>query len=427
MNVLLIHNNFPGQFLHVARALAQDSNVKVAAVGSETSRPVNGVRLLKYRLSNVDVSATHPFARRFDLECHRAEQVIYLLSTLSSSGFVPDVILAHPGWGEALPLRTIFPRARILLYCEFFYGSEGRDVGFDKEFPEIGIDGHVSLHLKNAATLLSLTVSDAGLSPTHWQKSTFPQEYQSKISVIHEGVDTDIAKPARDAVFRLRSGREFRRADEVVTFVARNIEPLRGIHIFMRALPRIMAKRSKAQIVIIGREQTYYGASAPPGKTWKSVFLDEVGDQIDIDRLHFTGLLPYDEYLAALQVSSAHVYLTYPFVLSWSLVEAMSCSCLVIGSDTTPLREVIDGTNGLLVPFFEPDHLAEKVIEVLTRPAQFRRMREEARRTVVNHFDLQRICLPKMLEMMHGTAGRPLSRRIHRVRRGKRANVRVNF
>lgn len=181
MNILFVHNNFPAQFRHIARALAQHPHVRVAAIGSATARSINGVDPIRYSQIDGDVSTTHPFARRFDLECRRAEQVLYALSALSSSGFVPDVIVAHPGWGETLPLKPIFPRARILLYCEFYYGMEGRDVGFDPEFPDASADSQVALHLKNAATLLALIDSDAGVSPTPWQRSTFPQEFQSRI------------------------------------------------------------------------------------------------------------------------------------------------------------------------------------------------------------------------------------------------------
>jgi glycosyltransferase involved in cell wall biosynthesis len=397
MNVLFVHNNFPGQYQHIARALARDPQVRMVAIGSSASQEMNGVKLLRYSLRDVDVSATHPFARRFDMECHRAEQVLYALSSLASSGFVPDLIMAHPGWGETLPLRTIFPDARILLYCEFFYGMHGRDVGFDPEFPETGADGHVALHLKNASTLLALADCDFGISPTEWQRSTFPQEYQHKIKMIHEGIDVDIAKPAPDAVFRLYSGRELRRSDEVVTFVARNLEPVRGYHTFMRALPRIMAERPRAQVLVIGGDGVSYGALPPPGTTWKSVFFDEVTDQIDQERIHFSGRLPYADYIRALQVSSAHVYLTYPFVLSWSLLEALSAGCLVIASDTAPVREVVDTENGLLVPFFDIEQLAERVIEALTYPRRFRSIRAQARRTILDRYDLARICLPKMM------------------------------
>ncbi len=400
MNILFVHNNFPGQFRHIAQALADDPNVTVVGVGSASARPVPGVRLLKYGMNSVDVAATHPFARRFDLECHRAEQVQYVLTSLVSSGFAPDVIVAHPGWGETLPLRTIFPRARIVLYCEFFYGTEGRDVGFDPEFPQVGADGDVALHLKNAATLLALSECDVGLSPTLWQRSTYPEIYQPRIRVIHEGVDTEAVKPEADAVLRLRSGRTLRRENEVVTFVARTLEPLRGFHIFMRALPKILSERPRAQILVIGEDRTYYGASPPAGKTWKSIFLKEVSDRIDANRVHFTGRLAYRDYLKALQISSAHVYLTYPFVLSWSCIEALSCGCMVIGSDTTPVSEVINGDNGVLVPFFDHEQLANRAIEALAQPRRFQSMRAAARRTAVEQFDLQTISLPQTMALL---------------------------
>jgi glycosyltransferase involved in cell wall biosynthesis len=397
MNFLFVHNNFPAQYQHIVRALAGNPKVRIAAIGSSTSREMDGVRHLKYSLNNVDVSASHPFARRFDMECHRGEQVLYALSSLASSGFVPDIIMAHPGWGETLPLRIIFPNARILLYCEFFYGMQGRDVGFDPEFPQTGADGNVALHLKNASSLLALTDCDFGISPTNWQRSTYPKEYQDKITVIHEGIDVDFVKPDPDAVLRLPSGREFRRSDEVVTFVARNLEPLRGYHQFMRALSRIMAARPQAQIIVIGGDGTSYGALPPQEKTWRSLFFDEIAEHIDRDRIHFVGRLPYSDYLSALQISSAHVYLTYPFVLSWSLLEALSAGCLVIGSDTAPVREVLNNQNGLLVPFFDNEQLSERVIEALAFPYRFGSLRTQARQTILDQYDRTRICLPKVM------------------------------
>ncbi len=314
MKILFVHNNFPGQYRHLAGALARDKNNELFAVGSSTARPFEGVRLLKYYMRNVDVSGSHLFARRFELESNRAEHVLYALSSLAETGFRPEVILAHPGWGETLPLRAVFPAAQIMLYCEFFYGKEGRDVGFDPEFPAIGADGEIALRLKNAATLLALTESEIGVSPTAWQRSTFPAEYRRKIQTIHDGIDVDQIKPNPEAVFRLPSGRRLRRSDEVVTFVARNLEPLRGYHVFMRALPRILAKRPRAQIVVIGGDGVSYGASPPPGQTWKQRFLDEISERADTKRIYFTGRLPHAEYLRALQISSAHVDLTYPFV-----------------------------------------------------------------------------------------------------------------
>lgn len=402
MNILFIHNNFPGQFKHLARHLAQLPDIRVAAIGASYARQVKGVELVKYALTDVDVSISHPFARRFDLECHRAEQVLYALSTLAASGFVPDVVVAHPGWGEALPIRTIFPRARLLVYCEFFYGNTDRDVGFDAEFAALGMDGNVALQLKNASTVLALSECDGGLAPTPWQRETFPKAFQDRISVLHDGIDTSLAKPAPHVEFELASGRRLTAADEVVTFAARNLEPLRGYHIFMRTLPRILRERPKAEIVIIGGNGTSYGALPPAGKTWQSVFLDEVASGIDARRVHFTGHLPYQNYLKALQISSAHVYLTYPFVLSWSLLEAMSAGCLVIGSDTAPVRDVLSDANGLLVPFFDTERLAKAVTGALAQPQRYRKIRAAARQTILDRYDLARHCLPALTEFVLG-------------------------
>src|ERR1700754_2438678 len=179
MKVLFVHNNFPAQYRNLAAALAREPGFELVAIGTSTAQSMPSVELIKYALPEADVSRTHPFARRFDVECRRAEQVLYSLSSLAASGFSPDVILAHPGWGEALPLRTVFPRARLLVYCEFFYG-QGRDFDFDPEFPSAGLDGLIGLQLKNAATLLALADCDIGISPTDWQRSTFPSHYQEK-------------------------------------------------------------------------------------------------------------------------------------------------------------------------------------------------------------------------------------------------------
>lgn len=410
MNVLFVHNNFPGQFRHLVRHLARQPGVRVAGIGARSARPMRDVRLVKYALPAVDLAGAHPFARRFELECHRAEQVIYALTTLASSGFHPDVVVVHPGWGEAMPIRAIFPRARIIVYCEFFYGHDGRDVGFDPEFPTIGADGAVALHAKNAATLLALAEADAGLSPTQWQRSTFPARLRDDITVLHEGVDTTLVRPDPAAALTLPSGRVLTARDEVVTFVARNLEPLRGYHVFMRALPRIMARRPDAQIVVIGAGGTSYGAPPPVGQTWQAIFRDEVAGRVAPERLHFLGHVAYPDYLRALQVSSAHVYLTYPFVLSWSLVEAMSAGCLVIGSDTAPVREVVNAGNGVLVPFFDVERLADVAIDALARPEHFRPRRAAARTMAVRDFDLQRTCLPALTAFVRGEPAQLLRR-----------------
>jgi glycosyltransferase involved in cell wall biosynthesis len=423
MKILFVHNNFPAQYRNLAAALAKESGFELAAIGASNAQPMPSVKLIKYALPDADVSGTHPFARRFDLECRRAEQVLYSLSTLATSGFTPDVILAHPGWGETLPLRTMFPKARQLVYCEFFYGAEGRDIGFDPEFPISGLDGHIGLQLKNATTLLALADCDVGISPTNWQQSTFPRHYQSKIEVIHEGIDTSRVRPDPQACLTLPNGRQVGRSDEIVTFVVRNLEPLRGYHIFMRALPQILRRRPNAQIVIIGRDGLSYGLPPPPGSNWKSIFLQEVSDRIDMSRVHFMGGVPYSTFIAALQVSSAHVYLTYPFVLSWSALEAMSAGCLVIGSDTPPVREVISsGDNGLLVPFFAIDEVAARVVEALQEPDRFHAIREAARQFVIENFDAERVCVPQMRQLLDIEAFPPSAAARRNVWKGRSAS-----
>ncbi len=398
--ILFVHNNFPAQYLHIAQALGKEPGVQLAAIGTETARPMPHVKLKRYSVANSDVSGTHPFARRFDLECRRAEEVLYAASSLSASGFVPDIVLAHPGWGETLPLRSIFPKARFIAYCEFFYRAEGQDTGFDVEFPQIGIDGTVGLQLKNAATLLALTDCDDAVSPTKWQRSTYPVEFQSKIKIFHEGIYVEKAKPADHASLRLSSGRRLTKADEVVTFVSRHFEPVRGFHVFMRALPRILAARPNAQILFIGGDGKPYGALPPQGKTWQELFLHEIAGRVDKSRLHFAGHLTYPDFLSALQISSAHIYFTYPFVLSWSLLEAMSTGCLVIASATPPVEEVVNADNGILVPFFDIDQLAERVIEALAHPRRFKSTRANARATIVRDFNLRKVCLPKFLDFL---------------------------
>ena len=224
--------------------------------------------------------------------------------------------------------------------------------------------------------------------------------------MLHEGIDTAAVKPVPNASFRLPSGRLLTAKDEVVTFAARNLEPLRGYHIFMRALPRLMAERSNAEIVIIGGYGTSHGAPPPRGTSWKSIFLDEVAARIDIRRVHFCGHLPYRDYLRALQISSAHIYFTYPFTLSWSLLEAMSTGCLVVGSDTAPLRDVINQHNGILVPFFDIEKLADCIIDALAHPDRFQHLRSAARRTIVQQYDLAQKCLPALAEFVR--RGKPL-------------------
>lgn len=393
MNFLFVHNNFPAQFRNLAEELGKDSAHRMVAIGANTSQPIKNVALHRYDLPAFDLSSTHPFARRFDAECRRAEQVLFAASALTTSGFSPDYVLAHCGWGEAIPLRAVFPKAKIIVYCEFFYRAEGQDVHFDRESAKLGADGIASLQCKNASTLIALTEGDLGVAPTFWQRSTFPKEFQAKIQVVHEGVDLETLRPNSVARFPLPGGRVLSRADEVVTFASRNLEPMRGYHVFLRAAPEILRARPQAQIVIVGGEGSSYSPTPPKGTNWKTFYLDENLAKLDLSRVHFVNRLPYQTYVKLLQVSSVHVYLTYPFVLSWSLLEAMATGCEIVASDTAPVREVIDdGENGVLFPFHDSAALAEAAVEVLSNRRRFPLHGQAARETIARRYD-KRACV----------------------------------
>jgi glycosyltransferase involved in cell wall biosynthesis len=408
MNVLFVHNSFPAQFVRLARALVDTPGHKVAAIGSETARSMPGVEVLRYRTPEGKLGTTHRFARRFDYECRRAEQVLFAASALRSSGFEPDVVAAHCGWGESIALRSIFPKARFVVYCEYYYRGEGQDVNFDDQYGRFGADGLAGVHCNNASTLLALSDCDAGISPTFWQRSTFPIEFQEKIRVVHEGIDTQAARPDPRARFQLPGGRWLTRRNEVVTFATRSLEPLRGFTTLTRALPKIMRERPDADIVVVGADRASYGPAAPGGEGWKTHCLREVLTQLDLSRVHFLDFLPYDRFLSLLQVSSAHIYLTYPFVLSWSLTEAMSVGCKIVGSDTAPVREAVKhGESGLLAPFNDENAVADSVISLLAEPERWAHLGRAARSAILERFDY-RECVPKALSVLGVPFGREL-------------------
>jgi glycosyltransferase involved in cell wall biosynthesis len=399
IDVLFVHNNFPAQFRNLARTFSASPDIRVRAIGAGPAPGLEGVDLQRYDLTARGPQTVHAFARRFERESRRAEQVIYAANSLRLSGFEPKLIYVHPGWGEALPLRSLFPDATICCYAEFYYWPFGADVGFDKEFPSLGVDGEVRVSLWNAATLLALVDADFAIAPTIWQRSVFPKELRPKIHVLHDGFDLGALqgrppKPIRMGELDLAPG------DEIVTFVARNLEPYRGFHVFMRALPRLLAARPKARICIVGGDQVSYG-SAPVGHpNWRTALVEEMRASLDLSRVHFLGTLPYERYLDLLRLSSAHVYLTYPFVLSWSMLEAMALGCLIIGSDTPPVGEVVsDGVNGRLVPFFEPDRLADTIAETLGDPSKFAPLRAEAARSAAS-YDFASAIWPKHVALL---------------------------
>ena len=397
MKILFIHQNFPAQFIHLAPALAKRGHEVHVLTISQRPLPT-GVTAHSYTIKRISSTVIHPWLLDLETKVIRGEAVFEAASELKKCGFYPDVIVAHPGWGESLFVKEVWPDARLGLYCEFFYVADKGDVGFDPEFRLVDDDNPGRLKMKNANQLLHLLNADQGLSPTYYQRSVFPQQFHHKIDVIHDGIDTQLVRP-NPAIEMTLNGNKLTRQDEIITFVNRNLEPMRGYHIFMRALPKILRERPQARVIIVGGDEVSYGTPPPAGKNWKAIFLDEVRGQLDMNRVHFVGKLGYPDFIQLLQLSSLHIYLTYPFVLSWSLLEAMSAGCTILGSDTPPVREAIaHNETGRLFDFFDIDALATQTIDLLQNPAERVRLGKAAREHIIRHYDLAATCLPQQIQ-----------------------------
>lgn len=407
MNVLLIHQNFPGQFKFLAPALVEHGHTVVAMTMQKTEAAEwQGVKLVPYSASRGTTPNVHPWVSDFETKTIRGEACFRAALQMKAQGFTPNVIIAHHGWGESLFLKEVWPEARLGIYCEFYYHPHGADVGFDPEFPPKDMGDVCRLRLKNLNNLLHFDVADAGISPTHWQASTFPAPFRDRITVVHDGIDTKAVAPNPNVSLTLNDNLTLTRQDEVITFVNRNLEPYRGYHVFMRALPEILKRRPKARILIVGGDDVSYGARPENGQKWKDIFVAEVRSQIpdaDWARVHFLGNIPYQYFIPLLQLSTVHVYLTYPFVLSWSLLEAMSVGCAIVASDTQPLHEAIrHDETGRLVNFFDVQELANTVCDLLDDPLARQRLGQNARTFAQSNYDLKSVCLPRQLAWVEG-------------------------
>ena len=451
MNLLFVHQNFPGQYLHLARHLAAQPGNRVVAISQRQDGDLPNVTIRRYRPQRKTTPNVHHYLTSLEAGVLNAQAVARVALDLKKSGFIPDVMLGHNGWGEIWYLKEVFPQAPLIGYFEFFYQRHGADVGFDPAEP-VRFDAGPRIRTRNAGNLLGLQAADWGQCPAQWQRSTYPTIYHPKLHLVHEGIDTDLVRPNPNATLRIpmiattargegshqekgnnktdtltrpedipasvtgRKGRhepsdplplEFKAGDEVLTYVARNLEPYRGFPSFMRSLPKILQTRPNAQVLIVGGDEVSYGTPLPQGENWKKKMLKELGDSLDTNRIHFLGKVPYPTFIQILQISRVHLYLTVPFVLSWSMLEAMAAECLIVGSRTAPVEEVIEeGENGLLVDFFNPEEIAEQVIETLSNPDAFISLRRNARQSIIERYDLKRICLPKQLKLIENVRGK---------------------
>ena len=389
MRYLFVHQNFPGQYLHLIRHLSADPANEIMFISEPNKNAMAGVRRVLYSTPTPDQEKVHLVARDFDLACYRAELVGNMAANLKRLGFTPDIVIGHHGWGELLNILDVWPDVPVLGYFEFFYDSAGQDVDFDPEFP-MQKDRFPKIRAMNAVNLMALAMNQHGQTPTDWQHTRYPTWARPCIRVIREGAQLDLCKPnpaVRKKPFAIG---DFQVAphEKLVTYVARNLEPYRGCHVMMRALPDLLAARPDVKVIMIGGDGVSYGAKLQGG-TWREYFLKEIQGRYDESRVLMPGQIQYDVYLKMLQRSDAHVYLTYPFVASWSLREALACGCAIVAGDVESVAEFIeDGKTGLLVPCLDFRNLAQTVLNVLEDDKLNKRLRTGARRYAEKHLDM---------------------------------------
>jgi len=412
IRVLFIHQNLPGQFRRLIQYLQSQPGYELTGIGEEAAvrREKAGPRFraLAYPAPEGAGEKTHHYLKHFEACIRRGQAVTRLCVELRTQGYYPDVVVCHPGWGEGLFIKDVFPRARLVMFCEFWWAADGLDIGFDPEYP-VSFDDRLRIRIKNSVLMQSLLAADDGVTPTAWQHSVHPPELRSKIREIHEGVDTTLLAPDPDARLVLPDGTVLTRAQPVLTYVARNLEPYRGFHVFMRSLPRILAGNPDLQVVVVGGDEVSYGRKPKGHASYREALraeLDACGEAVDWSRVHFLGKIPYASYRTVLQVSSLHLYLTYPFVLSWSMLEAMAAGAPVLGSRTAPVQEVIEeGENGFLTDFFDTDALAGRVLDLVARRHETAAVGLRGRETVMKNYDFETVGLPVYLELL-----KPLAR-----------------
>ena len=397
MRILFVHQNAPGQFRHLAPHLADDLRNQVVFLGEGDGGSGGRIRWLSYASPAPAFPETHHYLRRAEVAVRRGQAVARACLTLKKEGFEPDLVIGHPGWGETMFLRDILPRTSILSYCELFYQPDGQDTGYIPE-TSINLDGKCRIRVWNADLLTALSTMDRGLSPTQWQRDQHPSAFRDRISVVHEGVDTAEVAPRSDARFDVPGGPSFLVGNEVVTFVARDLEPVRGFNMLMQALPELLRRRPNAQVVICGGDNVSYGRRPPGGGAWRDTLLKQF--PLDPARVHFVGKLARPDYLNLLRISALHLYLSVPFVLSWSCIEALACGCLVLGSDVAPVREVLgDGVNGFLVDARDSELLARRAADLLARRALLASVRQTARDGAIARFELGQ-CLARQTRLV---------------------------
>jgi len=399
MKILFLHRDFPAQFQHIATELAKDPRNMVLFITTNTTKQIPGVIKIPYNVQPSNPDSSSPYLKLYEECVIHGQAVANIAIALKQKEIIPDIIYASP-WGSAMYMKDIFPDVPLLCYAEWFANADGADIGFNGQI--VDEEYRIKLRCNNSHYLIDLYSCDGALSPTQWQKSQFPKEFQDKIKVLHDGIDTDICKPNENATFIIKDKNlELTSKDEIVTYATRGMEPYRGFPQFMLAVEELLTKRPNCHFVIAGMDKAFYGPSLE-NETFKGLILKKLN--LDMKRVHFVGTLEFEEYISLLQISSAHAYLTYPYVLSWSFLEAMSTGCCMIASDTQPVLEVMkDNYNGLLFNFSNVEQLVEKIEYALelkiNNPDKIEEIRKNARQTVIDKYALKDL-LPQHIEFI---------------------------
>lgn len=413
--VLFVHNGAPGRFAPLARAMLA-RGWEGALINGPTGTDLPGCITCRFALQEPRERSGWRPARLVEQALLMGRGAARAAERLKAEGFLPDLIIGHPGWGEMMFLKEVFPGVPQIQLAEYFYHSEGADSNFDPEFPARQLDSRIMVTAQNAQFALSYIDAAALVAPTPFQAGLIPESFRPKVHVIHEGIDTAAIRREPRGELRLADGTVFDGSAPLISFASRRFEPLRGVHVFMRMLPRLFELVPDARVLMIGADDPdTYGLPPPGGGTWLEAMKRELagrresGDaagQVPWERVHILAPLAHRQLHLVFSNVTAHVYLTYPFVLSWSLLEAMACEALVIGSDTAPVRDAIrHGDNGLLVDFFDGEAMARQIAEACRDPQRFAPLRAEARRTVIERFDRATICDPAWLALVERVSG----------------------
>jgi glycosyltransferase involved in cell wall biosynthesis len=399
MQILFIHQNYPAQFGHLAHYLAERHGHDCLFLSQKPPDPSGPVRRLQYQTRGGATERSHYCSRTFENGIWHAHGVYEALA--ARPDLRPDLIVGHSGWGTTLFLRELYTCA-VINYFEYFYHPHQSDMDFRPEFSPETL-AFLRARSRNAMILLDLHYCDRGYSPTHWQHERLPAEYRDKVAVLFDGVDTQFWRPAAVADRRV-GGWEVPRGCRLVTYAARGLEAMRGFDVFLKIAQRLSALRSDVVFAIAGEDRVCYGDDLryTGGRPVKDYLLSQ--GNYDLSRFHFLGLLPPADLTRLFNLSDLHIYLTVPFVLSWSLIDALACGCTVLASDTAPVREVIrHDEGGLLCHFFDVEGFVRLALQVLDDPVGYRARLGGAARSLVEQRYGYDVCLPRLGEFFAAT------------------------